>query len=131
MTIHFKTSLVGNSDNIKYKTRKPCNENQSLKSIIFLIIVFVIVIVIIFSSFSMLLRLPIFIPILIIIVMTTFAIAIFIIISSFSMLLTYFSSFYHSLLSFYISNILNFKQMTWPKHCSKLALKVLRLYQCL
>ena len=32
MTIHFKTSLVRNSDNIKYKTQKPCNENQSLKS---------------------------------------------------------------------------------------------------
>ena len=41
----------------------------------------------------------------------------------------YFSSFYHSILSLYISNILNFKQMTWPKH-SKLALKVLRLHQC-
>ena len=32
LTIHFKTSLVRNSDNIKYKTQKPCNENQSLKS---------------------------------------------------------------------------------------------------
>ena len=32
MTIHFKTSLVNNSDNIKYKSQKPCNENQSLKS---------------------------------------------------------------------------------------------------
>ena len=30
--MHFKTSLVRNSDNIKYKTQKPCNENQSLKS---------------------------------------------------------------------------------------------------
>ena len=30
--MHFKTSLVTNSDNIKYKTQKPCNENQSLKS---------------------------------------------------------------------------------------------------
>ena len=32
LTIHFKTSLVRNSDNIKYKTQKPCNENPSLKS---------------------------------------------------------------------------------------------------
>ena len=32
LTIHFKTSLVRNSDNIKYKMQKPCNENQSLKS---------------------------------------------------------------------------------------------------
>ena len=32
LTIHSKTSLVGNSDNIKYKTQNPCNENQSLKS---------------------------------------------------------------------------------------------------
>ena len=31
-TIQFKTSLVRNSDNIKYKTKKPCNKNQSLKS---------------------------------------------------------------------------------------------------
>ena len=33
LTIHSKTSLVRNSDNIKYKTQKSCNENQSLKSI--------------------------------------------------------------------------------------------------
>ena len=32
LTIHFKTSLVRNSDNMKYKTQKSCNENQSLKS---------------------------------------------------------------------------------------------------
>ena len=32
LTIHFKTYLVKNSDNIKYKAQKPCNENQSLKS---------------------------------------------------------------------------------------------------
>ena len=32
MTIHFQTSLARNSDNIKYKTQKPFNENQSLKS---------------------------------------------------------------------------------------------------
>ena len=32
LTIHFKTSLVRISDNIKYKAQKPCNENQSLKS---------------------------------------------------------------------------------------------------
>ena len=32
MTIHFKTSLARNSDNIKHKTQKPFNENQSLKS---------------------------------------------------------------------------------------------------
>ena len=32
LTIHSKTSLVRNSDNIKYKTQKPCNENPSLKS---------------------------------------------------------------------------------------------------
>ena len=31
MTKHFKTSLVKNSDNLKYKTQIPCNENQSLK----------------------------------------------------------------------------------------------------
>ena len=30
--MHFKTSLVRYSDNIKYKTQEPCNENQSLKS---------------------------------------------------------------------------------------------------
>ena len=30
--IHSKTSLVGNSDNINYKTQKPCYENPSLKS---------------------------------------------------------------------------------------------------
>ena len=32
LTIHSKTSLVRNSDNIKQKTQKPCNENPSLKS---------------------------------------------------------------------------------------------------
>ena len=32
LTIHFKTSLVRISDNIKYKAQKPCNENQSLNS---------------------------------------------------------------------------------------------------
>ena len=32
LTIHSKTSLVRNYDNIKYKTEKPCNENPSLKS---------------------------------------------------------------------------------------------------
>ena len=32
LTIHFKAFLVRNSDNIKYETQKPCNENQSLKS---------------------------------------------------------------------------------------------------
>ena len=32
MTIHFKTSFARNSDNIKHKTQKPSNENQSLKS---------------------------------------------------------------------------------------------------
>ena len=32
LTIYFKTSLVRNSDNIKYKTQNPCNENQGLKS---------------------------------------------------------------------------------------------------
>ena len=47
-----------------------------------------------------------------IIFVIVFAIVIVIIISSFSMLLTYFSSFYHSILSLYILNILNFKQMT-------------------
>ena len=31
-TIHFKISLVRYPDNIKYKTQKSCNENQSLKS---------------------------------------------------------------------------------------------------
>ena len=85
--------------------------------------------------FYIFIQLPIFILILIIIVMIIFVIIVFVIviviISSFSMLLTYFSSFYRSILSLYISNILNFKQMTWPKHCSKLALKILRLYQCL
>ena len=40
-----------------------------------------------------------------------------------------FSSFYHSVLSLYISDIFEFKGMTRPKHCSKLALKILRLYQ--
>ena len=30
--MHFKISLVRYSDNIKYKTQKSCNENQSLKS---------------------------------------------------------------------------------------------------
>ena len=40
----------------------------------------------------------------------------------------YFSSFYHSILSLYVSN---FKQMPWPKHCSKLEIKTRRLYQCL
>ena len=32
LSIHSKTSLVRNSDNIKYKTQKPCDENPSLKS---------------------------------------------------------------------------------------------------
>ena len=32
LTVHSKTSLVRNSDDIKYKTRKPCHENPSLKS---------------------------------------------------------------------------------------------------
>ena len=32
LTIHSKTFLVRNSDNIKCKTQKPCNENPSLKS---------------------------------------------------------------------------------------------------
>ena len=32
LTIHSKTSLVRNSDNTKYKTQKPYNENPSLKS---------------------------------------------------------------------------------------------------
>ena len=32
LTINFKTSLVRNSDNIKYQTQKPYNENPSLKS---------------------------------------------------------------------------------------------------
>ena len=32
LTIDSKTSLVRNSDNIKYKTQKPRNENPSLKS---------------------------------------------------------------------------------------------------
>ena len=31
LTIHVKTSLVRNSDNIECKTQKPCNEHQSLK----------------------------------------------------------------------------------------------------
>ena len=32
LTIHTKTSLVRNSDNIECKTQKSCNENASLKS---------------------------------------------------------------------------------------------------
>ena len=32
LAIHSKASLVINSDNIKYKTQKSCNENLSLKS---------------------------------------------------------------------------------------------------
>ena len=32
LTIYSKTSLVRNSDNMKYRTQKPCNENPSLKS---------------------------------------------------------------------------------------------------
>ena len=32
LTIHSKTSLVRNSDNIKYQTQRLCNENPSLKS---------------------------------------------------------------------------------------------------
>ena len=31
-TIHFKTSLVRNFDNIKYKVQKTCDDNQSWKS---------------------------------------------------------------------------------------------------
>ena len=32
LTIHSKTFLVKNTDNIKHKMQKPCNENPSLKS---------------------------------------------------------------------------------------------------
>ena len=32
LTIHFKTSLVRNFDNIKYKVQKTCDHNQSWKS---------------------------------------------------------------------------------------------------
>ena len=61
-----------------------------------------------------------------------FVIVIAIIISSFSMLLTFIFLVFTILFYLCIYRIfLNFKQMTWPKHCSKLALKVLRLYQCL
>ena len=43
----------------------------------------------------------------------------------------YFSSCYHSTLSLYISNIFKFQTNDVTKHCSKLAIKTLRLYQCL
>ena len=32
LTIHWKTALIRNSDNIKYKPQKPCNERPILKS---------------------------------------------------------------------------------------------------
>ena len=42
-----------------------------------------------------------------------------------------FCSFYHSILSLYILNIFKFQTNDVSKHCSKLAIKTLRLYQCL
>ena len=67
----------------------------------------------------------------IIFVIIVFVIVIVIIISSFSILLTLIFLVFTILFYLCIYRIfLNFKQMTWPKHCSKLALKVLRLYQC-
>ena len=90
-----------------------------------------------YSVLTFFIRLPIFILILIIIVliifvMIVFVIVIVIIIFSFSMLLTFIFLVFTILFYLCIYRIfLNFKQIMWPKHCSKLALKILRLYQCL
>ena len=43
----------------------------------------------------------------------------------------YFSSFYYCILSLYISDIFKFQTNDVAKHCSKLTIKTLRLYQCL
>ena len=43
----------------------------------------------------------------------------------------YFSSFYHSIWSLYTSNIFKFETNDVAKYCSKLAIKTVRLYQCL
>ena len=85
-----------------------------------------------FLYFYIFIQLPISILIIIIVVMIifviVFVIVIVIIISSFSKLLTVILLLFY----FCICRIfLNFKQITWRKHCSKLVLKILRLYQCL
>ena len=67
---------------------------------------------------------------LIIFVITLFVVMTVFIISSFSMLVTF--VFLVFIILFYLCTyliFLDFKEMTWPKHCSKLALKILRLYQ--
>ena len=67
---------------------------------------------------------------LIIFVITLFVVMTVFIISSFSMLVTF--VFLVFIILFYLCIyliFLDFKEMTWPKHCSKLALKILRLYQ--
>ena len=73
----------------------------------------------------------IIIIVMIICVIIVFVIIVVIIISSFSMLLTFIFLVFTILFSLCIYRmVLNFKQIMWPKHCSKLALKILRLDQC-
>ena len=50
---------------------------------------------------------------------------------SLPLLFFYFQCFYHSILSLYISNIFKFWTNDVAEHFSKLAVKILRLYQCL